>query len=167
MTTATTATTTTSMTSSSLSAAVSAAEVAHLAQLAAHAKQVAAEEKSRLDRTRRRAAGKKWTDKSLADWPENDYRIFVGDLGNEINDKSLGDAFRQYASFAMARVVKDKRNDKSRGFGFVSFTSPEDYSHALKNLNGVYIGSRPVKLTKSSWQKRAAHKKKRSRNHLY
>lgn len=32
----------------------------------------------------REAAGKKWVDKSMAEWPENDYRIFVGDLGHEV-----------------------------------------------------------------------------------
>ena len=30
-----------------------------------------------------RAAGRVWTDETLADWPEDDFRIFVGDLGNE------------------------------------------------------------------------------------
>ena len=31
--------------------------------------------------TLRKAAGLVWEDKSLVEWPENDYRIFVGNLG--------------------------------------------------------------------------------------
>ena len=27
------------------------------------------------------AAGKRWRDATLDEWPENDHRIFVGDLG--------------------------------------------------------------------------------------
>ena len=27
------------------------------------------------------AAGKRWRDPTLDEWPENDHRIFVGDLG--------------------------------------------------------------------------------------
>eukprot|EP00879_Flechtneria_rotunda_P018752 GHRR01019684.1.p1 GENE.GHRR01019684.1~~GHRR01019684.1.p1 ORF type:complete len:134 (+),score=59.73 GHRR01019684.1:47-403(+) len=53
---------------------------------------------------RREAAGKRWVDPSLAEWPENDFRIFVGDLGNEVNDESLAKAFQRYPSFAKAKV---------------------------------------------------------------
>ena len=45
----------------------------------------------------RRAEGKTWEDPSLAGWPENDYRLFVGDLGNEVSDDVLANAFHQCA----------------------------------------------------------------------
>lgn len=32
----------------------------------------------------REAAGKRWVDKTLLEWPDNDFRIFVGNLGNEV-----------------------------------------------------------------------------------
>ena len=35
------------------------------------------------------ACGSTWEDPSLHDWPEDDHRIFVGDLGNECNDDLL------------------------------------------------------------------------------
>merc|ERR1719478_1450697 len=35
------------------------------------------------------AAGASWEDQTLHDWPEDDHRIFVGDLGNECNDDLL------------------------------------------------------------------------------
>ena len=35
------------------------------------------------------ACGSSWEDQSLHDWPEDDHRIFVGDLGNECNDDLL------------------------------------------------------------------------------
>ncbi len=31
----------------------------------------------------RTGAGETWVDPTLNEWPENDYRLFVGDLGNE------------------------------------------------------------------------------------
>jgi len=46
----------------------------------------------------------RWRDPTLDDWPENDYRIFVGELGNELNDDALAKAFQKYPSFAKARV---------------------------------------------------------------
>ena len=63
----------------------------------------------------RSAGGEKWWDPSLADWPENDFRIFVGDLGNECNDDVLSKAFQKYSSFAKAKVVRDKKSNKTKG----------------------------------------------------
>lgn len=56
--------------------------------------------------------------------------------------------------FCSMQVVRDKRTSKSKGFGFVSFSDSKDYAKALKEMNGKYIGNRPVKLKKSSWQDR-------------
>lgn len=52
----------------------------------------------------REAAGQRWVDPTLAEWPENDFRIFVGDLGHEVNDEALSKAFSRYPSFAKAKV---------------------------------------------------------------
>ncbi|KAK6911329.1 RNA recognition motif domain, partial [Dillenia turbinata] len=84
----------------------------------------------------RKAAGQSWEDPTLADWPENDYRLFCGDLGNEVNDDVLSKAFSRFPSFNMARVVRDKRTGKTKGFGFFSFADPSDLASALKEMNG-------------------------------
>ncbi|VAI75085.1 unnamed protein product [Triticum turgidum subsp. durum] len=49
----------------------------------------------------RRAAGQSWEDPTLTEWPENDYRLFCGDLGNEVNDDVLSKAFSRFPSFNM------------------------------------------------------------------
>ncbi|XP_019191831.1 PREDICTED: RNA-binding protein 42-like isoform X4 [Ipomoea nil] len=102
----------------------------------------------------RKAAGQTWEDPTLADWPENDHRLFCGDLGNEVNDDVLSKAFSRFPSFNMARVVRDKRTGKTKGYGFVSFSNPSDLAAALKEMNGKYVGNRPIKLRKSRWQDR-------------
>jgi len=53
-----------------------------------------------------------------------------------------------------AKVIRDKRLDKSKGFGFVSLADPHDYQKAMKEMQGQYIGNRPVKLRKSKWKDR-------------
>jgi RNA recognition motif-containing protein len=45
-----------------------------------------------------------WKDATLSEWPENDFRIFVGDLGTEVTDELLAKAFNKYGSFAKAKV---------------------------------------------------------------
>ncbi|CAL5008141.1 unnamed protein product [Urochloa decumbens] len=102
----------------------------------------------------RRAAGQSWEDPTLTEWPENDYRLFCGDLGNEVNDDVLSKAFSRFPSFNMARVVRDKRTGKTKGYGFVSFSNPTDLAAAIKEMNGKYVGNRPIKLRKSNWKER-------------
>lgn len=102
----------------------------------------------------RKGAGKFWVDSSLDDWPKDDFRIFCGDLGNEVTDDLLANAFRKYASFQKAKVIRDKRTGKTKGFGFVSFGAPEDMVEALRNVDNKYVGNRPIRLKKSAWREK-------------
>ncbi|KAJ8773350.1 hypothetical protein K2173_028527 [Erythroxylum novogranatense] len=114
----------------------------------------------------RKAAGQTWEDPTLSEWPENDYRLFCGDLGNEVNDDVLSKAFSRFPSFNMARVVRDKRTGKTKGYGFVSFSNPTDLAAALKEMNGKYVGNRPIKLRKSNWKERTDFEAlERQKNH--
>ena len=110
--------------------------------------------------TKRYCAGVQWEDKTLLEWPEDDFRIFVGDLGNESNDDVLAHAFQRYPSFQRAKVVRNKSSGKSLGYGFVSFKDPWDMTKALREMHGKYIGNRPVKVRKSTWKERGADHKK-------
>eukprot|EP01135_Chromosphaera_perkinsii_P006053 Nk52_evm1s387 gene=Nk52_evmTU1s387 len=102
----------------------------------------------------RAAAGEIWEDPTLLEWNPDDYRIFVGDLGNDVTDAMLTNAFSHYGTFQKARVVFDKRSGKPRGYGFVSFSDSGDYVRAMREMNGKYVGNRPVKLRKSNWKDR-------------
>lgn len=93
-------------------------------------------------RNLRTCAGEVWEDATLDDWPAGDIRIFCGDLGNEVTDESLAAAFRRYASFARAKVIKEKKTHKSRGYGFISFLDPMDALAALKVRDTRSLGKR-------------------------
>jgi len=66
----------------------------------------------------------------------DDFRIFCGDLGNDVTDEMLVRVFGKYPSFQKAKVVRDKRTNKTKGFGFVSFKDPQDFIKAMKEMNG-------------------------------
>jgi len=109
----------------------------------------------------RTAGGEVWQDETLKEWPENDFRMWVGNLGSEVNPSVLKLTFsKKYPSVAMARVVYDKRTGKSKGFGFVSFLDYRDCAQALRTMNGTFIGSQPVMLKTSKWKDRNTSKKK-------
>ena len=103
----------------------------------------------------RKGAGMIWEDESLNEWPENDYRIFVGDLGNEVNDQVLANAFIKYPSFAKAKVIRNKITGKTKGYGFVSVTDVNDYIKIMREMNGKYVGNRPIRLKRSTWKDRS------------
>lgn len=87
-----------------------------------------------------------YEDATLLEWNPAHKRLFVGDLGNDVNDAVLARAFQKWPSFSKAKVVRRKHDEKSRGYGFVSFADPEDYLKAWKEMEGKYIGSRPCRL---------------------
>ncbi|MCJ1338726.1 hypothetical protein MMC09_004015 [Bachmanniomyces sp. S44760] len=111
----------------------------------------------------RSGGGQTWQDPSLLEWNPAHFRLFVGNLAGEVTDESLLKAFAKFPSLQKARVVRDKRTQKSKGYGFVSFSDGEEYFQAARDMQGKYIGSHPVLLRKSTTEIKATvpkdHKK--------
>ncbi|MCO5578692.1 hypothetical protein L7F22_032536 [Adiantum nelumboides] len=80
--------------------------------------------------------------------------------GYEAADEAVGDELKDACSRAncalllFLQVVRDKRTGKTKGYGFVSFSTPSDLALALKEMNAKYVGNRPIKLRKSTWKER-------------
>ena len=96
----------------------------------------------------RHGGGQTWEDSSLLEWDPTQFRIMVGNLAGEVTDDSLAKAFATYG-VSKARVVRDKRTTKSKGFGFVSFTDGEMGFRAAREMAGKYIGSHPVTIQRA------------------
>ncbi|KAF8242689.1 RNA-binding domain-containing protein [Wilcoxina mikolae CBS 423.85] len=98
----------------------------------------------------RQGGGQTWTDSTLLEWDPSHFRLFVGNLAGEVTDDSLLKAFSKYPSVKKARVVRDKRTTKSKGYGFVAFADGDEYFRAAREMQGKYIGSHPVLLKRSN-----------------
>jgi hypothetical protein len=48
--------------------------------------------------------------------------------GNEVDDSTLARTFGKYPSFQKAKIVRDGRTKKPKGYGFVSFADPADFT---------------------------------------
>lgn len=105
----------------------------------------------------RSGGGETWQDSSLLEWDPAHFRIFVGNLAGEVTDESLLKAFSKYDSVQKARVVRDKRTTKSKGYGFVSFSNGDQYFQAAKDMQGKYIGSHPVLIKRSTTEIKAVN----------
>ncbi|RWS01609.1 RNA recognition motif protein 2-like protein [Dinothrombium tinctorium] len=91
---------------------------------------------SKKKKKMRMAGGVIWEDPSLLEWDSDDFRLFCGDLGNDVTDEVLNRAFNKYPSFLKAKVIRDKRTNKTKGYGFVSFKDPQDFIRAMREMNG-------------------------------
>jgi hypothetical protein len=113
----------------------------------------------------RSGGGTQWTDSSLLEWDPAHFRIFVGNLAGEVTDESLLKAFSKWSSVQKARVVRDKRTTKSKGFGFVSFSDGDDFFQAAREMQGKYIGSHPVLIKRSTTEIKAVVPKDKKGKH--
>ncbi|KAL8117213.1 uncharacterized protein LOC141700507 [Apium graveolens] len=73
-------------------------------------------------------------------------KLFVGGLPYSIDDGSLREAFAQHGDVTEARVIIDHSTGRSRGFGFVTYTSSEDAAIAKNAMDGQDLQGRFVKV---------------------
>ncbi|KAJ6151823.1 hypothetical protein N7470_006951 [Penicillium chermesinum] len=88
----------------------------------------------------------------LADRSRDDrgpeYSIFVGDLGPEVNEYVLVSLFQsRFPSCKSAKIMTDPISGMSRGYGFVRFSDENDQQRALTEMQGVYCGNRPMRIS--------------------
>ncbi|KAJ7523619.1 hypothetical protein O6H91_18G055900 [Diphasiastrum complanatum] len=63
-------------------------------------------------------------------------KLFVGGLSWGVDENFLRDAFASYGTVTKAEIVTDHETGRSKGYGFVSFTSNEVAEAALQGMNG-------------------------------
>lgn len=71
-------------------------------------------------------------------------KLFVGGLSWDTTEDSLRQLFSQVGAVASATIITDKYTGKSRGFGFVEMTNPEDSQKAIQELNGKQLDGRTI-----------------------
>ncbi|KAL0450470.1 UNVERIFIED_CONTAM: Glycine-rich RNA-binding protein 3, mitochondrial [Sesamum latifolium] len=73
-------------------------------------------------------------------------KLFVGGLSYSTDEMSLREAFSQYGEVVEARVILDRETGRSRGFGFITFTSTEAASSAIQAFDGQDLHGRRIRV---------------------
>lgn len=75
--------------------------------------------------------------------------LYVKNLDDNIDDERLRKEFSQFGTITSAKVMSEARNKsgepgRSKGFGFVCFSSPEEATKAVTEMNGRILVSKPL-----------------------
>ena len=80
-------------------------------------------------------------------------KLFIGNLPFDITDEDLSGIFSDPGIVKSAKVIVDRETGRSRGFGFVEFSTEEEATQAIEDWNEKVIGGR--RLTVNEAQERS------------
>ena len=71
--------------------------------------------------------------------------IYAGNLSYDLTEDQLRKEFEAYGKVSLVRIVTNKANDKSRGYGFVQMPSRDEADKAVAALNDKEIMGRKIR----------------------
>lgn len=75
--------------------------------------------------------------------------IYVGNLSWSMTDDDLMNLFTEHGAVTSAKILKDKMNGRSKGFGFVEMEDDEAAKAAIAALNEVEVQGRKLIVNES------------------
>ena|SRR4051794_10002784 len=76
-------------------------------------------------------------------------RLHVGNLAFETPEIELEDLFAQVGTVLEASLVQDRASGQSRGFAFVTMSTPAEAQEAIKRFHGQEVNGRPLTVTEA------------------
>lgn len=70
--------------------------------------------------------------------------LFVKNIADEVTDDELRERFSDYGAITSAKIMVDSETGKSKGFGFVCFSTPEEATKAVSEMNQQLFHGKPL-----------------------
>ena len=71
-------------------------------------------------------------------------KLFVGNLSFNTTENDLQDAFAPHGTVVEANLMMDRVSGRSRGFAFVTMSTPEEAEKAIAAMNGAQMDGRAL-----------------------
>jgi RNA recognition motif-containing protein len=81
--------------------------------------------------------------------------IYVGNLDYRVNENDLEDIFSEYGTVSSAKVIIDKFNGRSKGFGFVEMEKQDEAEKAIQKLDGATFENRKIMVNEAKPKKKS------------
>jgi RNA recognition motif-containing protein len=75
--------------------------------------------------------------------------IYVGNLDYKVNESDLESLFSEYGTVSSVKIISDKYNGRSKGFGFVEMENDDEAKKAVSGLNGSSLKSRDITVNEA------------------
>jgi RNA recognition motif-containing protein len=76
-------------------------------------------------------------------------KLFVGGLSPDTTSADLRAAFAKFGELVDAAVINERATNQSRGFGFVTYATSTASDAAMKEMNGVELDGRTIKVNRA------------------
>lgn len=76
-------------------------------------------------------------------------KLYVGGLSYDTTQDTLRDTFAQAGTVESAIIIMDKMSGRSKGFGFVEFSSDEEATKAIEMFNGKELDGRKLTVNEA------------------
>jgi RNA recognition motif-containing protein len=71
-------------------------------------------------------------------------KLFVGNLSFNTTENSLHEAFSAHGNVVEANLMMDRMTGRSRGFAFVTYSTPEEAQKAIEAMHGAQLDGRAL-----------------------
>lgn len=71
-------------------------------------------------------------------------KLLIRNLNRKTTEAKLNSLFKVFGIISSCTLVKDSKNGKSKGFGFVEMAEAIDGDKAIKSLNGSVVDGNKV-----------------------
>lgn len=75
--------------------------------------------------------------------------IFVGNLSFGTTEQTLRSMFEAHGAVSRVSIMTDRDTGRSRGFGFVEMSDPEEGERAIAALNGANVDGRAINVNEA------------------
>ncbi|KAI3748412.1 hypothetical protein L6452_11457 [Arctium lappa] len=78
---------------------------------------------------------------------DNTNKVYVGNLAWSVDNLALETLFQDQGNVMEARVIYDRDSGRSKGFGFVTYSSADEVNSAIESLDGLNVDGRNIRVT--------------------
>lgn len=95
-------------------------------------------------------------------------KIYVGNLPYKLSEDELKGLFDEFGEVTSSKIIIDKQSGRSKGFGFISMASDDEAKNAIKDLDGMEVNGRSIKVSEAKQKSKEGYQNKhRSKEKIF